>query len=64
MGQTQNQTYCATLCGERSESEPILLQDMMNDEADEPTELFAKKVKQHIELNPKTKETYLAYRKF
>lgn len=35
----------------------------MNNESDEPTSKFAKKVKQHIELHPKIKEIYLIYSK-
>jgi hypothetical protein len=36
---------------------------MMNDSSDEPVPIFAKKVKQHLEIHPKIKETYLNYRK-
>ena len=36
---------------------------MINDSSDEPVPIFAKKVKQHLEIHPKIKETYLNYRK-
>ncbi len=36
---------------------------MMNETSDQPVAMFGKKVKQHIEINPKIKETYINYRK-
>lgn len=38
------------------------MEAMLNNDADEPMSKFARKVKQHIELRPKIKETYLLYR--
>lgn len=42
------QAYCITLCGERPEVDAVNINAMMNSAADEPREVFAKRVKQHI----------------
>lgn len=57
------QAYCVTLCGEKNEIDESLLNMPSNSESDEPMPNFAKTVKQHIELHPKIKETYMLYRK-
>ena len=59
---SMGQANCMNICGERGDLETIHLESLMNSNSDEPTPMFAKKVRQHIELNPKIKETYLMYR--
>jgi hypothetical protein len=59
---SMGQAYCVTLCGERNEMETLNIEAMANSLSDEPVPIFAKKVKQHIEIHPKIKETYLTYR--
>lgn len=49
------QAYCITLCGERPEVDTLNINAMMNTAADEPMAVFAKRVKQHIEIHPKIK---------
>lgn len=58
------QAYCVKLCGENDTLAEDPLKHLLNYEADEPIPEFAKRVKQHIEIHSKVKETYMLYRSF
>lgn len=57
------QSYCTSFCGERTDVNESPLSLFLNAESDEPMPQVALKVKQHIELHSKIKETYMLYRK-